>query len=167
MELIFKSLNEEIQRQFNNNDDLFLKNQITLLKSFDLDQKLLSDSLIKEIKLFNLTNIKILLNLGADPNTKDDREPVLHFACRKNRSDIVELLLDKGALINSKDCYDNTPLHISLNYGSINCIKILLKYNPNPYLMNCYKNSPFSSYAGTNELLDDYIKNYSKIKNFN
>ena len=42
----------------------------------------------------------------------------LHFAIYKDNSEIVELLIDKGADVNTKsDDNSDTPLHVSVNNG--------------------------------------------------
>lgn len=40
----------------------------------------------------------------------------LHYACAGGNAGVVELLLDKGASINAKDHYGNTPLQVALNW---------------------------------------------------
>lgn len=50
----------------------------------------------------------------------------LHFAAEKGHLDIVTLLIDKGANINSRDSNNCTPLHIAAKYGRFCVVKYLI-----------------------------------------
>lgn len=74
---------------------------------------------------------KILLEGGADPNTRDKLglSPLL-LACGKptyGYRAIAELLIDRGALINVKDALGNTPLLLALSGGTIEVAKLLIE----------------------------------------
>lgn len=74
---------------------------------------------------------KILLEGGADPNTRDKLglSPLL-LACGKptyGYQAIAEMLVDKGAMINVKDALGFTPLLLSLSGGTIEVAKLLIE----------------------------------------
>ncbi|WP_319803449.1 ankyrin repeat domain-containing protein [Wolbachia endosymbiont (group B) of Aporia crataegi] len=52
---------------------------------------------------------------------------LLHYAAKNNNSDLVDLLLTKGADINAKDNSGNTPLHLATLNGKLQVVKKLLE----------------------------------------
>lgn len=74
---------------------------------------------------------KILLEGGADPNSRDKLglTPLL-MACGKptyGYKAIAEMLVDKGAMINVRDALGNTPLLLSLSGGTIEVARLLIE----------------------------------------
>jgi cytohesin len=64
----------------------------------------------------NLSEVKILLEKGANPNVFDPRSEgkgwaPLHYAIEENRSDIVKILVEKGADVNIKAKGDESEVH--------------------------------------------------------
>ena len=58
-------------------------------------------------------------------------ETKLHLACIKNQIPLVrELLANPGIDVNASDHYGWTPLHESCNHGHVECVKLLLEYQP-------------------------------------
>ena len=49
-----------------------------------------------------------------------------HLAAKKGYKNIVEILLDRGIDINSKDNYGYTALHIATSHGRMNIVEMLL-----------------------------------------
>ena len=70
----------------------------------------------------------VLLNQGADVNTKDNlgRTP-LHYAAEKNASATAEMLLKQGADANAKDKDGFTPLHFTAVANASATAEVLLK----------------------------------------
>ena len=54
----------------------------------------------------------------------DLRTP-LHIAIQQGNTEIVQLLLDKGAKVNAKDRWDRTPLDMALLKGDEKLIELL------------------------------------------
>lgn len=53
----------------------------------------------------------------------------LHLACSiKKSEEMVKYLLEKGAKIDTKDCFSRTPLFIAILNENIECAKILIEY---------------------------------------
>lgn len=71
--------------------------------------------------------VKLLIDHGANINTKSNGDTPLHLAVRYNRVEIIKILLKNGANINIKDKYGNTPLMEVVTYG--NNIMLLLLQN--------------------------------------
>lgn len=53
--------------------------------------------------------------------------PALHMAAKRGLTEIVEILIDKGACINLKDYHNRTPLMLAASNGKADCVEILLK----------------------------------------
>jgi ankyrin repeat protein len=53
-----------------------------------------------------------------------DSSTCLHRAVYKKNSDMVELLLENKANINAQDSFNRAPLHWSVVYDSIDCLKV-------------------------------------------
>jgi len=65
-----------------------------------------------------------LLNI----RTNEYRHSLLHFACMKNRTNIVEMLLDEyGMPINDGDSTGSTPLILATRIGSLSILQALLQ----------------------------------------
>ncbi|ROW04700.1 hypothetical protein VMCG_04793 [Cytospora schulzeri] len=86
----------------------------------------------------HIENCRMLLEKGANPNQSAadsdvylDKEMLLLRAIATENQDLVSLLLEKGADINSVDptlnCYE-TPLSYAVVYCSIEMVKLLLKW---------------------------------------
>lgn len=74
--------------------------------------------------------IRLLAQLGADPNaTKKDGTTPLHKAVASN-PDAVLALLEKGGKINAEDGEGITPLWRAAYRGETDCVKELLRWNP-------------------------------------
>lgn len=63
-----------------------------------------------------------------DPNARDARGITpLGLAVGYNKLDVVEALLDGGALVDGADAKGSTPLHYASGYGRVELVKLLLK----------------------------------------
>ena len=71
---------------------------------------------------------EILLNHGADPNTRLDDEPLIHLACKNNDVQLASLLLSLGADVELRDGFGRTALHELAERGySGDIVKVLLE----------------------------------------
>jgi ankyrin repeat protein len=71
--------------------------------------------------------VKILLDNGADVNTKDhDGNTALHTAARKEHFEIVKILLDRSANVNEKNVgVGETALHMAAKTGNFQIVELL------------------------------------------
>ncbi|TKY61090.1 Potassium channel SKOR [Spatholobus suberectus] len=70
--------------------------------------------------------LKRVLAYGINPNAKNyDQRTALHIAASEGLFTMVELLLEAGASVLSKDRWGNTPLHEAHTGGNRNMIKML------------------------------------------
>jgi ankyrin repeat protein len=83
-----------------------------------------------------LSFVRTLLELGADPDYQDDAGfPSLIAAIsteRPDKSELVELLLSRGADIQQRGMNDYTPLHYAAARNDVRLIELLLARGADP-----------------------------------
>lgn len=89
------------------------------------------DALWKAVFQNNYDQVLSQLKQGADVNTSHMTESVLYLASEKGNLDIVNLLLEWNADINSQDMVNITPLMIATQHGNIDVVATLLKHGAN------------------------------------
>jgi len=100
------------------NSDSTLDNNAPL----DTTRKLLDAAKSGDVK-----TVKLLLEKGADVNTKsDDGGTALMSAAKRGYMEIIKLLLDKGADINAKDTDGTTALMLAAVKGQTKVVQLLL-----------------------------------------
>jgi len=73
--------------------------------------------------------IEYILDCGANPNGVGQKTSPLHWAVAKEYYSIVKLLLEKWALVDSREALRScTPLHIASFKGNKEIAQLLLKY---------------------------------------
>jgi ankyrin repeat protein len=108
----------------------------------------------------NLAIVELLLNAGADPNTRDSDElTALHFAVSHQYADVVSLLLEKGATVNmvakrdptecalsptAYNCSGLAPLHVAVLLGCAKIIRILVDHGADVNLKATKDSSEFT-----------------------
>lgn len=99
--------------------------------------------------------VNLLLNDGADPNLveKDEGNTALHTAVEAKRSDIVRLLLDRGANPNAQNYLGNTPLHQAAKHGEVELSQLLIEYGADVNLRNLQRHSAWDKAQEFPELL--------------
>ena len=91
--------------------------------------------LLKHTKDVDTT--KLLLQLKADPNTKDKNGYTpLHLASRVGRVDTARLLLQFKADTTTKDRYGYLPLHWASRCGKVDIARLLLQFKVDPNTKN-------------------------------
>jgi len=79
--------------------------------------------------------ISYLINAGAD--LEAGNSSALFHAARRERMEVVKLLLEKGANPNSRTkSYQTTPLMAAASYGNTEICKLLISYKADPRLQN-------------------------------
>eukprot|EP01124_Arcella_intermedia_P004579 TRINITY_DN12594_c0_g1_i1.p1 TRINITY_DN12594_c0_g1~~TRINITY_DN12594_c0_g1_i1.p1 ORF type:complete len:377 (+),score=106.07 TRINITY_DN12594_c0_g1_i1:31-1161(+) len=89
-------------------------------------------SLITVARSGKLTTVQELLEAGEDPNQVVQSNTALHFACKYNKLDVVNLLLDWNADPNILNLSKCTPLHWAIEAGNNDVISSLLQWNADP-----------------------------------
>lgn len=75
-----------------------------------------------------MNEIKVLLQNGADANTKDINNFTLLMSCAiKNDLESIQALLDYAAIINVKDTMNFTALDYAIKYKHIDAVRLLVK----------------------------------------
>ena len=85
--------------------------------------------LFGSIALGDIDRLRTLLE--ADPalaNQKEPGSPVLHYAAKLGRKDVVSLLLDRGADVNTTDDHGSTALHVAAFWGRAKIAETLLRH---------------------------------------
>ncbi|MFZ6657808.1 ankyrin repeat domain-containing protein [Undibacterium sp. TJN19] len=84
--------------------------------------------------LNNLPAVKALIERGAEINQPG--WTALHYAAASGSKDIVALLLEKSAYIDTESPNKTTPLMIATRSGSLDTIALLLDEGADPHLKN-------------------------------
>jgi ankyrin repeat protein len=94
---------------------------------------------------------RMLLDHQADVNLRnEDGRTLLHLLSRweapediDDGSDLVKLLLKRGANVNEKDKYNLTPLHLASYYKRLKIVQVLLDHGASTDLENDHGDTPF------------------------
>jgi len=77
----------------------------------------------------NLEAVRVLINFGADPNSKDlDGKTPLHTAAWRNIVGCVNALLETGANANAKNYFGMPPLGRAMQRGACEIVESLLSH---------------------------------------
>lgn len=96
--------------------------------------------------------VAALIAGGADVNLMHGSEHAIHLACKKKRTEVVELLVDNGADLNEKDGDGKTPLFYAAEVNVKDIVKKLLKGGANINI-RCNGESPLDIATGECERL--------------
>ena len=96
----------------------------------------------------------------------------MHLASMGGCSDIVKLLIDKGANTNAKNVNRKTPLHCAAEYGFVDVVTVLVQKQKGSEHINCWddcKRTPLHLAAKNNHVavikcLQKYV--YPESKHF-
>lgn len=103
----------------------------------------------------------ILEKPNVDVNIKNLKggKTALHAAVYGDDVELVECLLNNGANVNAKSCYDGTSLHIAAMYGNIKVIKLLVKHGANINALDfLYRTPPMIAYIYDNHEVRHYLR---------
>ena len=80
--------------------------------------------------------------LNAADLAQKDGTPLLAWAAKKGRTDIVKLLIEAGANVNVTNKNGSTPLHIAADHGHTEIVKLLIEKEANVNMANKYGLTP-------------------------
>lgn len=92
-----------------------------------------------------------------DMNEGDDHGfSPLHWACFEGRTNIVDMLLNRGSRINATNMGDDTALHLACSRGHIDCVHLLLKNKADVNALNEHGNTPlhYACFWGYQEIAE-------------
>ncbi|MCC8406783.1 MAG: ankyrin repeat domain-containing protein [Rickettsia endosymbiont of Sceptobius lativentris] len=73
--------------------------------------------------------VALLLSYGANPNIQNNNgETTLHFAAMNGCVRTIECLIKSGAVIDSFDKFERTPLELAINSENTDAVKLFLQY---------------------------------------
>ncbi len=96
-----------------------------------------------------------LLQKGGNPNIRQEYLP-LHAAAQKGHTAIVKRLLNKDALIDTKNINGNTALHIAAKNKHLPTVKMLAQKNANLFSENNEGKTPIE--VTTSEEIQTYLQ---------
>lgn len=89
-------------------------------------------------------------------DTDEFKQTALHWASKRNFSNIVSLLIKYGSFVDTKDEFGNSPLHIACRYNHLEIVIILLKNYANPLSQDKFGKTP--SQITKNDVIIYYLK---------
>ncbi|EEB14418.1 ankyrin repeat domain-containing protein, putative [Pediculus humanus corporis] len=110
-------------------------------------------ALIHAIIIGELEDVTYLLNAKEDPNVQDfEQRSPLHAASFFEADKIVEVLIQNGARVNSKDSKWITPLHLACFVGHQPTVEVLLKHNADVNVRDRSWHTPIHIASANNSL---------------
>ena len=93
-----------------------------------MTQDELNQKLFEAVENENITEIKSLLNQGANVNVREkDGQTPLHYAAYLNNINIAKLLIDSGADVNVQDEDGWAPLRWAVRAENFDLVKLLIE----------------------------------------
>eukprot|EP00448_Togula_jolla_P022277 CAMPEP_0170586568 /NCGR_PEP_ID=MMETSP0224-20130122/9814_1 /TAXON_ID=285029 /ORGANISM="Togula jolla, Strain CCCM 725" /LENGTH=195 /DNA_ID=CAMNT_0010910123 /DNA_START=11 /DNA_END=598 /DNA_ORIENTATION=- len=113
--------------------------------------------LVRSAEHGDLNSVLRLLELGEDPNSKDDFDlTALHMASKKNHLEVAALLIKLGAEVNARSrLRGETPLHYAAKYGHSEIALLLLEGGADPSLAtfdSCHTPGHFATRSGRSDI---------------
>ncbi|PVD35072.1 hypothetical protein C0Q70_06353 [Pomacea canaliculata] len=121
------------------------------------------DDIFSQVREGNAFHVRVWLdNTENDLNQGDDhRFSLLHWACREGHSNIVAMLIARGARINATNLGDDTPLHLAAAHGHQSVVQMLLQNHANINAINEHGNTPlhYACFWGYDQIAEDLVNN--------
>ncbi|KFO53864.1 Integrin-linked protein kinase, partial [Corvus brachyrhynchos] len=83
----------------------------------------------------------------------------LHWACREGRSNVVDMLIMRGARINVMNRGDDTPLHLAASHGHRDIVQKLMQFKADINAVNEHGNTPlhYACFWGHEQVAEDLV----------
>lgn len=125
------------------------------------------DDIFTQCREGNAVAVRLWLdNTENDLNQGDDHGfSPLHWACREGRSNVVDMLIMRGARINVMNRGDDTPLHLAASHGHRDIVQKLIQHKADVNAVNEHGNSPlhYACFWGQDEVAEDLVNNSALI----
>eukprot|EP00164_Ancoracysta_twista_P001614 GFYU01002118.1.p1 GENE.GFYU01002118.1~~GFYU01002118.1.p1 ORF type:complete len:155 (-),score=32.90 GFYU01002118.1:221-685(-) len=98
-----------------------------------------SSSIVSYATTGNVHGVRKCIANGSNPNGMISGWAAMHHASKNNYPDVIEALIKSGTLAadaNLKTKDGRTPLHIAAEFGSYECIPVLLRFGAQISLLN-------------------------------
>ncbi|XP_066499851.1 ankyrin repeat domain-containing protein 50 [Hoplias malabaricus] len=100
--------------------------------------------------------------------TESSRTPLMFAVCLQDhgtRSKFTQLLLEKGADVNSRDEHGRTALSLACELGHLDAVKILVQFNADPEVTDSWGNSAlmYAAYGGHSQVLEFLIRSFKRL----
>ena len=94
--------------------------------------------------------------------TNASHETSLHLACALGHKHIVNILMDNGADMYVRDCYNNAPIHSAVYEGHVDIIECLINYACDPKIKGYQGRTllHFACATGSTNLVNFIIEKY-------
>lgn len=116
------------------------------------------EKLVEGLSESEINNSDNVINFGSELGRVNTRETLLSVACRKNRQEIVQLLLSKGAgkSVEKPDYLGKTPIFFAIENGNVEIVKMLLNYCSKEFITmpSEYRGKTMLSYACEKDKMD-------------
>lgn len=121
------------------------------------------DDIFTKVREGNAFHVRVWLdNTENDLNQGDDhRFSLLHWAAREGRTNIVDMLIQRGARINATNMGDDTALHLAASHGHRDIVLMLLHNKANINAINEHGNTPlhYACFWGQEQIAEDLVNN--------
>ncbi|XP_071086848.1 scaffold protein ILK-like isoform X2 [Haliotis cracherodii] len=121
------------------------------------------DDIFTQVREGNAFHVRVWLdNTENDLNQGDDhRFSLLHWAAREGRTNIVDMLIQRGARINATNMGDDTALHLAAGHGHRDVVVMLLHNKANINAINEHGNTPlhYACFWGFDQIAEDLVNN--------
>ena len=88
----------------------------------------LDEELLEAVKNNDIETVRVLIESDADVNaTDEDDRTLLHYAAMEGHTQMAELLIEKGAIVDALDYWNNRPSDLAVCNGWIDTAGLLEK----------------------------------------
>ncbi|XP_041455144.1 integrin-linked protein kinase-like [Lytechinus variegatus] len=121
------------------------------------------DDIFSQIRDGNAVHVRVWLDkVENDPNQGDDHGfSPMHWACKEGHTNIVDMLIGRGAKINATNMGDDTALHLAAAHGHRDIVLKLIQHRADINAMNEHGNTPlhYACFWNYEQICVDLINN--------
>ncbi|XP_052794111.1 integrin-linked protein kinase-like isoform X1 [Mya arenaria] len=121
------------------------------------------DDIFSKVREGSAFHVRVWLdNTENDLNQGDDhRFSLLHWAAREGGTNIVDMLIQRGARINATNMGDDTALHLAASHGHRDIVLMLMHNKANINAINEHGNTPlhYACFWNQDLVAEDLVNN--------